>query len=406
MICSWEFRVATFLSASVTSTQYRPIRHTEDASGDWTSHLARMEVAQAMTTLIDCWPFAETLWVGGSLFPRKAIHRATRYSRCCYQEGNRSYASVDEMEIADVLSRVHKLRVLIRSPTCVHLASRAWKDSTTDRPSRQASINECPRGGPPLWPTTTGFIGRRHVEKLEIPAPRQTGIGQWSGLRRWGSLRDEQPAECYQEGNRSYASVDEMEIADVLSRVHKLRVLIRSPTCVHLASRAWKDSTTDRPSRQASINECPRGGPPLWPTTTGFIGRRHVEKLEIPTPRQTGIGQWSGLRRWGSLGDEQPAECIQPVQKAHGRGPENHCPHQGYQRLSPLGPPSYFGTWKDGEDTSKTSWFPEACSVLAVDRCRCVCVCALWYRVLFLSNSGRDLKRHIPVEKRKGPRNL
>ena len=77
MTCSWEYRVVIFLSASVTSTQYRA-----HWGCHWISHSARMGVAQAMTTLIDCWPSAQKnkLRVGGSWFPRKEIHRATWYS--------------------------------------------------------------------------------------------------------------------------------------------------------------------------------------------------------------------------------------------------------------------------------------------------------------------------------------
>ena len=149
------------------------------------SHLARMRVAQAMTTLIYCWPVAEITnyesEVHGFLGRRFIARPGTVVlKRSSYKEGDRSYSGRDEMEIADVLSRVQKLRVLNRSSTCggdfqaSHMVPQAtlplWRKSIrvpkTDRPNRRASIRVCPREGPPLGPTTAGFIGRGHVEKL------------------------------------------------------------------------------------------------------------------------------------------------------------------------------------------------------------------------------------------------
>ena len=53
-------------------------------------------------------------------------------------------------------------------------------------------------------------------------------------------------------------------------------------------------------------------------------------------------------------------------QEAQGWRPENHCSHQGYQRLSSLGPPSYAGKM---EKILQRPPEQTACSVLAVDRC-------------------------------------
>ena len=66
------------------------------------------------------------------------------------------------------------------------------------------------------------------------------------------------------------------------------------------------------------------------------------------------------------LEKKQSAGSIPPVQKAQGWGLENNCPHQGYQRLSPRGPPSYV---EKMEMIFQRPPEQTACSVLAVDQC-------------------------------------